>query len=83
MAMGTTTNLGSRICAIAKAGQILISQATREAMGPGADLVAMQRMRFKGIPEPVTVYEVKGLHDTADGTAAAAQEMRRDGDDGI
>lgn len=59
--IGRAANLGARICSIAKPGQVLISQATYDLIRDDAIVEAIPGQRFKGIDEPVTVYDVKAL----------------------
>lgn len=56
--IGREVNLGSRICASAEGGQILISEATYHQI---RDLVVAKPLppqRFKGVDRDVTVYDV-------------------------
>ncbi len=59
--IGRAANLGARICSIAKPGQVLISQATYNLIRDAVIAEAIPGQRFKGIDEPVTVYDVKGI----------------------
>jgi adenylate cyclase len=55
--IGTTVNLASRLCDIAKPGTILASQRTIAASESDATLLA-EPLTLKGIPQPVPVYSV-------------------------
>jgi len=58
-AIGTVTNLASRLCSEAKDGQILISQRVANAVEDTAPLEDMGNLSIKGISQPVQVYNVK------------------------
>ncbi|MGC9399519.1 MAG: adenylate/guanylate cyclase domain-containing protein [Anaerolineae bacterium] len=60
-AIGRVVNLGARICAHARPGQVLISEATYQAVAEQVEAVAHPGLRFKGVTTPVTVYEVSRL----------------------
>jgi len=60
-AIGTVTNLASRLCGVAAGGQILVSprvfsmvdgRATAESLGP---------MEFKGLRQPMETFNITGL----------------------
>lgn len=59
--IGREANLGARICAIAKGGQVLISEGTFEHVKDEVEVLPIPGRRFKGIDRPVTVYEVQRL----------------------
>lgn len=59
--IGREANLGARICAIAKGGQVLISEGTFELVKDDVDVLPIPGQRFKGIDRPVTIYEVQRL----------------------
>ncbi|MDY0019942.1 MAG: adenylate/guanylate cyclase domain-containing protein [Anaerolineae bacterium] len=56
--IGVAANLGSRICAAAQPGQVLISQATYELVRDQVEVIPWPGMQFKGLDRPVTVYQV-------------------------
>jgi len=56
--IGRDANLGSRICGIAKGGQVLISQATYDLVKRAIDATALSGQHFKGMAQDVTVYHV-------------------------
>jgi adenylate cyclase len=55
--IGTTVNLASRLCDIARPGTILASQRTIAASDTDATLLP-EPLSLKGIPQPVPVYSV-------------------------
>ncbi len=60
--LGSGVNLGARLCAIAKGGEILVTETV--AMDPevkaAIQLEKMEPMVFKGFSEPIAVYRVMG-----------------------
>jgi class 3 adenylate cyclase len=64
-AIGTVTNLASRLCGEAQPGQILISQ---RLLGEVEDLVEVERvgeLSLKGFHRPVTAYNILRLKSDA------------------
>jgi class 3 adenylate cyclase/predicted ATPase len=59
--IGHTTNLASRMQAVAPAGSIAISEATRRLVEGYFQLRSRGPTSVKGVSEPVNVYEVTGL----------------------
>jgi adenylate cyclase len=60
-AMGTVTNLASRLCDEAKNGQILVTQRVAAVLGGLADLELLGNIELKGLSRPVTVLNVGSL----------------------
>ena len=60
-AMGTVTNLASRLCDEAKDGQILVTQRVAAVLGGLADLELLGNIELKGLNRPVAVLNVAGL----------------------
>jgi adenylate cyclase len=56
--IGRAANLGARICGVAKAGQVLISQATYDLVKEAVEVTPHPGQQFKGVEGEVTVYEV-------------------------
>jgi len=56
--IGRPANLGSRICGAARAGQVLVSQATYELIQDQVEAVPITGLQFKGVPHDVTTYHV-------------------------
>jgi class 3 adenylate cyclase len=70
--IGEVVNLASRLCSNAKAGQVLISEATRSEAGPAVEAAALPPITVKGVREPVPVFDVMrvardGRHEGSDG----------------
>ncbi len=59
--IGHTTNLASRMQALAPTGSIAISEQTRKLCEGYFALKALGPTKVKGVSEPVNVYEVTGL----------------------
>jgi len=59
--IGSAANLGARICAVAKPGQVLISEATYALLQDQITVTPVPGMHFKGIDHEVTVYEVLAI----------------------
>ena len=59
--IGHTTNLASRMQAVAPTGSIATSEQTRKLVEGYFQLKPMGPTRMKGLSEPVNVYEVTGL----------------------
>lgn len=59
--IGDATTLASRVCGAAGSGEIVITEATRQALGPGTDvsLSAMGDHRLKGRRSPVRLFRVE------------------------
>jgi class 3 adenylate cyclase len=63
-AIGPVTNLASRLCDVAKGGQILVSQRVRAAVSDLAQVELVGELSFKGFSQPVQVFDVVGLKDS-------------------
>src|SRR5215813_12407781 len=59
--IGHTTNLASRMQAVARTGSVVVSEATRKLVEGYFQLKSIGPTRVKGVTEPVQVYEVTGL----------------------
>jgi class 3 adenylate cyclase len=56
---GAAVNLAARVCAVAKAGQVLVSSVVKElAIGKRHKFVRLEPARLKGFEDPVQLYEV-------------------------
>lgn len=58
--IGDPVNTSSRLCKIAKAGQILISAHTRDQLGDAFDLKKLPAAKLKGKAKPMKIFEVLG-----------------------
>src|SRR2546426_2517779 len=59
--VGSHVNLTSRIQSYTIGGQILLSQAIRQAVGPLVRMHKQIEVEAKGIAEPITLYELRGI----------------------
>ena len=64
-AIGTVTNLASRLCDKAQAGQILISQRVYSAVEELVDVEPMDALALKGLHQPVRAYNVLYLKNVS------------------
>ena len=60
-ALGHTVNLANRLQKIAAAGQIIITQATRDAVGDGLQVEALPPTAVRGVSDTVPLYNVVNL----------------------
>jgi adenylate cyclase len=56
--IGRAANLGARICAVAKAGQVLVSQATYDLVKKQVEATPIAGVHLKGVDHDVTVYHI-------------------------
>jgi class 3 adenylate cyclase len=63
--VGHTVNLAARIQAQTRGGQILIAESTLEEAKGEIHVAGETEVTLKGVPEPVRLYEVGGIADTA------------------
>jgi adenylate cyclase len=61
--IGRAANLGARICAVAKAGQVLVSQATYDLVKNQVEATPITGLHLKGVDHDVTVYHVIHTRD--------------------
>lgn len=59
--IGRAANLGSRICGVAKGGEVMISQETYDLVAGQVEAVPVTGLRMKGVAHDVTVYNVRRL----------------------
>jgi adenylate cyclase len=59
--VGSHVNLTSRIESYTVGGQILISEATRQALVPLLKIGRQLQIEAKGIDQPITLYDVQGI----------------------
>jgi len=60
-AIGPVTNLASRLCAEAAAGQVLVTDRLYAAVGDVVEVERLGARRLKGFDVPVEVYDVRGV----------------------
>jgi adenylate cyclase len=76
--IGPVTNLAARLCAVARGGEILLSEPVRDALADQLSVHAIGRLRLKGFRDPVTVYRAQPSERslvTISGRPAARKEL--------
>ncbi|RKG87945.1 FHA domain-containing protein [Corallococcus terminator] len=63
-AIGDTVNTASRLCGIAKSGEVLASEATVRKSGPGFDVEELPMLQVKGKEKGVQTFRVHGAELT-------------------
>jgi len=61
--IGRAANLGSRICGVAGAGQVLVSQATYDLIKEEVEAIPVTGLQLKGMGRDVTAYHVTRIID--------------------
>jgi branched-chain amino acid transport system substrate-binding protein len=77
--VGTAVNIAARICAIAKPGEVLVSDTVRaltQTVLP-VSFAARGRQKLKGVTDPVAVFAVARSGDAWAGTGRAGPRRRR------
>ncbi len=59
--IGDTVNTASRLCGVAEAGEVVITEACAEVVGHAFDLSAMPPVSVKGKEEPLRVFRVSAV----------------------
>lgn len=59
--IGDAVNVASRLCRVAKPGELLISSTTYEKVKDGVKVTSQEPRMFKGKSQPIKVYNVYGL----------------------
>jgi adenylate cyclase len=59
--VGSHVNLTSRIQSCTTGGQILVSETTRQEVGPILKAGKQMEVKAKGVEHPITIYEVLGI----------------------
>jgi adenylate cyclase len=80
-AIGSVTNLASRLCGEAKPGQIVVSRRVYGMVEPWVDAAPMDDLQLKGFNHPVLAMEIlrwRGeVDNVVDATAAAVARRRK------
>jgi class 3 adenylate cyclase len=61
--IGERVNLASRLCSLAKPGQVVVDEATRLALGDLADVRPLAPVKLKGFSGEVQAFELVGLRE--------------------
>jgi class 3 adenylate cyclase len=73
--VGTNVNLVARIESFTLPGQVLVSQSTVDSAGETLMLGESRSFQAKGFKDPVTAYELKGVHGRQDAVVPEAIEQ--------
>jgi adenylate cyclase len=57
--IGPVTNLAARLCAVARGGEVLLSEPVRDALDDQLSVHAIGSLRLKGFRDPVPVYRAR------------------------
>ena len=61
--IGRAANLGARICGVAGAGEVLISESTFKLVKNDVEAVPVTGLELKGIGEDITVYKINEVSE--------------------
>jgi class 3 adenylate cyclase/HAMP domain-containing protein len=76
-AIGSVTNLASRLCDEAKAGQIVVSRRVYGMVEPWVDARPLDDLQLKGFNHPVLAMEVLSWREEVDNVVDASAARRR------
>jgi class 3 adenylate cyclase/HAMP domain-containing protein len=76
-AIGSVTNLASRLCDEAKAGQIVVSRRVYGMVEPWVEAAALDDLSLKGFNHPVLAVEILRWREEGEQAEAAAAAPRR------
>jgi adenylate cyclase len=68
-AIGDHVNIASRLCSVAKPGQILVTEATLSQIGSYFDVVSLPPVQVKGKRQPIPLYQITGFAQGGKGSA--------------
>jgi class 3 adenylate cyclase len=66
---GDTVNIASRLEGKARAGEVVVGEATRAALGAVADVESLGELTVKGRQKPVTAFVLRGLTEPGTSTS--------------
>jgi adenylate cyclase len=67
--IGDTVNTASRLCSVAKGGEIIISEATYRQVQHHIEAQELPRVKVKGKEDALAIYRVKGVRDSYNPTS--------------
>jgi class 3 adenylate cyclase/HAMP domain-containing protein len=76
-AIGSVTNLASRLCDEAKAGQIVVSRRVYGMVEPWVDMTPLDDLHLKGFNHPVLAVEILRWREKAENVVDASAARRR------
>lgn len=73
--LGESVNVAARLCSNAGRGEVLVSQATLDRLGPGWEAAPKGPLALKGLSQPVPVFSVtRGPSDDDDASPSLAHD---------
>ena len=63
--IGDTANTSARLCGVASAGQIIVSESTLDKLRGKFEYVELPPAHLKGKDKPFKMFEIKGLQPSA------------------
>jgi|GEM_PF-3270273 len=75
--MGSVVNLAARLMASSKPGQLLVDEVTKTRAEKEFNYAKPEKVRFKGIGEPMSVYGVLGLKSKSDDIEGTKRHIER------
>ncbi|MFK4511418.1 HAMP domain-containing protein [Bradyrhizobium daqingense] len=76
-AIGSVTNLASRLCGEAKAGQVVVSRRVYGMVEPWVEARSLDDLQLKGFNHPVLAMEILSWREEVDNVVDAAAARRR------
>ncbi|MBR0742161.1 HAMP domain-containing protein [Bradyrhizobium liaoningense] len=76
-AIGSVTNLASRLCGEAKAGQVVVSRRVYGMVEPWVEARALDDLQLKGFNHPVLAMEILSWREEVDNVVDASAARRR------
>lgn len=65
--IGTATNVASRLCSVAKEGQILVSRRFLSSVDINVDTERVGELELKGLHRPVEAFNIRGIREAEAG----------------
>ncbi|MFW6369439.1 MAG: adenylate/guanylate cyclase domain-containing protein, partial [Myxococcota bacterium] len=75
--IGDTVNLASRLCSLAKAGEIVVSEHTKEAIGGRFELTPLAAQQVKGKARPVSLFRLESEAGSGDNFGSGEPRLAR------
>jgi adenylate cyclase len=75
--IGDAVNIAARLCGVAGRGEVIISQSTYAACGPHLIVDQRPAVNVKGKSQPLQIFHVTGVHESAPPSAGRGSETQR------
>jgi hypothetical protein len=75
--LGESVNVASRLCDVARGGEILVVEPFLRELRAGVDAAPLGPRMFKGVSKPLEVYSIRGLRE--DGEPSAGESRASSG----